>query len=120
MEGLHIALVVLYACVVLFSSNIRTLLITAMAILVLWYMLRVTHRCVLTSYEEVNSDLTMPVSTFLSALYMKNADPELAEDFVVGAGVILALFKAWMLIGIREAYGQTYSCLWSGRRAPRS
>jgi hypothetical protein len=110
----HIILAFTYIYAILYSSDIKTLYLVLFGCFVLYESTIYYKRCILSSYEKINSDILPSMSEFLCYIFAGNTD--LCKDtykfeiFIVSMGIALPLFKLFGIYILDNITGKRYTC----------
>jgi len=108
---IHLLMVSVYAYAILFSTNPYTLFLVTIGIFILLELSNWLHGCVFSEYESINGDILPSFSQAMCAIFEpvgKCDKTAKYENFILSAGVILALLKIFVLFYQNESSGKKF------------
>ena len=110
----HIVLALTYVYAILYSSDIKMLYLVLFGCFILYETTIYYKRCILSRYEQINSDIMPSMSEMLCYIFSGNTDlckdPYKFEIFIVSMGIALPLFKLFGIYIVDNITGKRYTC----------
>ena len=110
----HIVLAFTYIYAILYSSDIKTLYLVLFGCFILYQTTLYYKGCILSKYEQINSDIIPSMSEMLCYIFSGNTDickdPYKFEIFIVSMGIALPLFKLFGIYIVDNITGKRYTC----------
>lgn len=110
----HIILAFTYIYAILYSSDIKTLYLVLFGCFILYETTLYYKRCILSRYEQINSDVIPSMSEMLCYIFAGHTDlckePYKFEIFIVSMGIALPLFKLFGIYIVDNITGKRYTC----------
>jgi hypothetical protein len=111
---IHIVLAFTYVYAILYSSDIKMLYLVLFGCFILYEITIYYKRCVLSRYEEINSDIVPTMSEILCHIFSGNTDmckePHKFEIFFVSMGIALPIVKLFGIYIVDNITGKRYTC----------
>lgn len=111
---IHAVMVILYTYAILYSSDINTLYLVLIICFIIYQTTVYYKGCLLSSYENINSDIIPSMSEMWCYIFSGNTDicnePHKIEIFLVSIGIGLPLFKIFGIYLNNTFTGKHYTC----------
>lgn len=110
---IHLTLTSVYMFALLYSSDIKTLYYILFGCFIIYETTLYFKGCVLTDYEDLNSDIIPPLSNIVCSIYSSPKDCQNnsnTELFIVSLGVVLPILKIFGIYLHNSLTGKNYIC----------
>jgi hypothetical protein len=110
---IHVTLTAVYLFALLYSSDIKTLYYILFGCFIIYETTLYFKGCILTEYEEINSDIFPPLSNIVCSMFNSSKECEKntnTELFIVSLGIVLPLLKIFGLYVHNSMTGKNYVC----------
>lgn len=107
----HVVMALVYCYAILFSTNPYTLLLVSIGIFILFELSSIFHGCILSNYENINSDILPSFSQSICSIFQpvnQCSHTTKYENFILSSGIILSLLKIFILFYQNEISGKKF------------